>query len=151
MNIYPIKTINIHNPGSVLPVEINIFKGTVSRDFLLQVFFMNHLPPSPIIIISKIRGDIGKSRCTTGVNDTGGKFATGGKFCHQFPLCCLHRWQIMWAISGCRHLKVNLTAKIYIYDSSTTQRWTNKIIIIFLIEDWAANTSANFWKNLKWS
>jgi hypothetical protein len=23
------------------------FKGTVSRDFLLQVFFMNHLPPSP--------------------------------------------------------------------------------------------------------
>ncbi len=22
-------------------------KGTVSRDFLLQVFFMNHLPPSP--------------------------------------------------------------------------------------------------------
>jgi hypothetical protein len=27
----------------------------------------------------KIRGDIRKSRCTTGVNDTGGKFATGGK------------------------------------------------------------------------
>ncbi len=23
------------------------FKGTVSRDFLLQIFFMNHLPPSP--------------------------------------------------------------------------------------------------------
>ncbi len=23
------------------------FKGTVSRDFLLQDFFMNHLPPSP--------------------------------------------------------------------------------------------------------
>ncbi len=30
--------------------EISFFeklKGTVSRDFLLQVFFMNHLPPSP--------------------------------------------------------------------------------------------------------
>jgi hypothetical protein len=31
--------------------------------------------------------------CTTGVNDTGGKFATdinatGGKFCHLFRLCC---------------------------------------------------------------
>jgi hypothetical protein len=65
-------------------------------------------------IFSKIRRDIRKSRCTTGVNDTGGKFATvsltnwqiaaeindtggkfvtgindtGGKFCHQFPLCC---------------------------------------------------------------
>jgi hypothetical protein len=25
----------------------NIIKGTVSRDFLLPVFFMNHLPPSP--------------------------------------------------------------------------------------------------------
>ena len=28
-------------------------------------------------IFSKIRGDIRKSSCTTGVNDTGGKFATG--------------------------------------------------------------------------
>jgi hypothetical protein len=28
-------------------------------------------------IFSKIRGDIRKSRCTTGVNDTGGKFTTG--------------------------------------------------------------------------
>ncbi len=28
-------------------------------------------------IFSKICGDIGKSRCTTGVNDTGGKFAAG--------------------------------------------------------------------------
>ena len=26
---------------------------------------------------SKIRGDIRKSRCTTGINDTSGKFATG--------------------------------------------------------------------------
>jgi hypothetical protein len=49
---------------------------------------------------SKIRGDIRKSRYTTGIKDTGGKFATsvnvtgskiavgindtGGKFCHQF-------------------------------------------------------------------
>ncbi len=37
-----------------------IFKGTVSRDFLLLVFFMNQFPP-----------------VATGVNDTGGKFATG--------------------------------------------------------------------------
>ncbi len=49
---------------------------------------------------SKIRGNICKSRCTTGINNTGGKFATGvndagnkiaaginntgGKFFHQF-------------------------------------------------------------------
>jgi biotin carboxylase len=25
----------------------NVFKGTVSRDFLLLVFFMNQFPPSP--------------------------------------------------------------------------------------------------------
>ncbi len=27
--------------------RINSFKGTVSRDFLLLVFFMNQFPPSP--------------------------------------------------------------------------------------------------------
>jgi hypothetical protein len=37
-------------------------------------------------------------------------------------------------ISGCRHLKVNLKAKIYIYVYSTTQRCPNKIIKIFLLE-----------------
>jgi hypothetical protein len=61
-------------------------KGTVSRDFLLQVFFMNQLslkPPKITLgsfrILLKIRGDIRKSKCTTGINDTGCKFATGGK------------------------------------------------------------------------
>jgi hypothetical protein len=56
----------------------------VSRDFLLQVFFHESPSPKPLIItlgsfriFSKIRGDIRKSRCTTGVNDTGGKFVTG--------------------------------------------------------------------------
>ncbi len=78
-------------------------------------------------------------RCTTGVNDN------CGKCCHQFPLCCWHRGQIcyrcqqyrrqiMGTISGCRHLKVNLKAKIYIYINSTTNRCPNKIINIFLLE-----------------
>jgi hypothetical protein len=55
--------------------------------------------------LSKIRRDIHKSRCTTGINDTGGEFATdvnhtgskivasinntGGKFFHQFSLVLL--------------------------------------------------------------
>jgi hypothetical protein len=30
-------------------------------------------------MFSKIRGDIRYSRCTTSINDTGGKFATGVK------------------------------------------------------------------------
>ena len=37
------------------------------------------IPLRPFQIFSKIRGDIRKSRCTTGINDTGGKFDTGGK------------------------------------------------------------------------
>jgi hypothetical protein len=57
---------------------------------------MNQFPPSPrsiplgtFRIFSKIRGDIRKSRCTTGINDTGGKFATavndtGGKLCRRY-------------------------------------------------------------------
>jgi hypothetical protein len=41
----------------------------------------------------------------------------------------------MTTISGCRNLKLNLKAKIYIYVNSTTQRCPNKIIKIFLLED----------------
>jgi hypothetical protein len=70
------------------------FKGAVSRDFLLLVFFVNHLPQASdnsIRVISsffKIPGDICKSRCTTGINYHGGKFATGinntgGKFANN--------------------------------------------------------------------
>jgi hypothetical protein len=40
----------------------------------------------------------------------------------------------MGIISGCRYLKVNLKAKIYIYVNSTIQRCPSKIIKIFLIE-----------------
>ncbi len=46
-----------------------------------------------------------------------------------------HRWQNMETISGWRLLKVNLKAKLYIYVNSTTQRFPNKIIKIFLIEE----------------
>jgi hypothetical protein len=41
----------------------------------------------------------------------------------------------MGLISGCRYLKVNLKAKIDIYVNSTIQSSPNKIIKIFLIED----------------
>ncbi len=47
------------------------------------------------------------------------------QICHRYRW---HRWQIMAIISDCRHLKVNLKAKIYIYVNSTTQRCQNKII-----------------------
>jgi hypothetical protein len=41
----------------------------------------------------------------------------------------------MERISGCRLLKEDLKAKIYIYVNTTTQRCPNKIIKIFLSED----------------
>ncbi len=52
--------------------------------------------------------------------------------CHWYQR---HRWQTMGLISGCRYLKVNLKARIYIYVNSTIQRCPNKIIKKFLIED----------------
>ncbi len=52
-------------------VHFFILKGQCHEIFFFG-FFMHHLPPSPW----KIRGDIHKSRCTTGVNDTGSKFDT---------------------------------------------------------------------------
>ncbi len=58
-----------------------LFKGTVSPDFLLLVFFPEPVSPKPLIIplgpfriFSKIRWDIRTSRFATGVNDTGGKW-----------------------------------------------------------------------------
>ncbi len=57
---------------------------------LYSVFkFFRVLLKGPFQIYSKIRGDICKSRCINGINDTGGKFAIGinntsRKFCHQF-------------------------------------------------------------------
>jgi hypothetical protein len=66
----------------------------VSRDFCFWFFHESvspqpqGIPLGPFQFFSKIRGDIRKSRCTTGI-DTGGKLTpgvndTGGKFCHSF-------------------------------------------------------------------
>jgi hypothetical protein len=56
-----------------------MFKDSVTR-FFASCFFHESPSSKPLIltlgsfrIFSKIRGDIRKSRCTTGVNDTGGK------------------------------------------------------------------------------
>jgi hypothetical protein len=117
----------------------------VSQAFFL-IFFMNQsappvsiLPPVLLVLLipvanllcQRYRRQICR-RCqqhrwqiATGTNDTGGKFATG-----QW-----HRWQLMGTISGCRHLKVTLKAKIYINVKSSIQRCPNKIIKNFLIED----------------
>jgi hypothetical protein len=75
-------------------------KGTVSRDFLLQVFFMNHFPQAPENNVRVISNFFENSR----------RYSQA-KVPHR---CQRHQWQIMRTISGCRHLKVNLRQK-YIY------------------------------------
>jgi hypothetical protein len=42
---YPPMDLNLYNVS--LYIAYTPFKGTVSRDFLLLVFFMNQFPPSP--------------------------------------------------------------------------------------------------------
>ncbi len=122
------------------------------------------IPLRPFRFFSKIRGDIHKSRCTIGINDT------GGKFFHQFPLCCWYRWQIChrcqrrrWQIATCINnaggkfatgvndtggkqceqlskywqLIMNLKFFLYLYAYSTTQsqRCPKETIKKFLMED----------------
>ncbi len=75
--------------------EVHDERDSVMRYFA-SGFFHESVSPKPLSkplgpfrIFSKIPGDIPRSGLTTGINDTGGKFATsindtGGKFCHQF-------------------------------------------------------------------
>jgi hypothetical protein len=118
----------------------------VSGDFLLQVFLWITFPQAPDNNIRIISNFFENSWRYSQVKVHHRCQLHRWQICHQFPLCCWHRWQvchrcqrrrwqIMGTISGSRHLKVNLKEKNYIYVSSTTQRWPNKIIKIFLIED----------------
>jgi hypothetical protein len=64
----------------------NTFKGSLTRDFRLQVFCMNQCPPGPQVFYrgrfeKKINGDIRESitgdKLFSGVNDTSEKFIAG--------------------------------------------------------------------------
>ncbi len=132
-------------------------KGTVSRDFLLLVYFMNQFPQAPEYTIRAVSNFFENSRRYSQL-----------KVDHRYQR---HRQQILTPvsvvlliplanlppvstipaanlppvsttpvanndlISGWGDLKVNLKAKIFIYVNSTIQRCPNKIIKIFLIED----------------
>jgi hypothetical protein len=117
----PISTLRTYKKIHILYTDgLGSLKGTVLRDFLLQDFFMNPLPPKPLKItlgsfriFSKIHGFAGhgapplstspaanfdtSSAC---VVDTGGKFSTGvndtgGKFAAESttPVASCHRYQ----------------------------------------------------------
>jgi hypothetical protein len=75
----PLQKSKFPDDMSVQDSPLAPFIGTVSRDFLLQIFFHEPSFPKPLKItlgsfriFSIIRGDIRKSWCTAG-----GKFATG--------------------------------------------------------------------------
>ena len=108
------------------------FKGTVSRDFSLLVFFINQFPPAPEYPIWTVSNFFESSRRYSQVKVHHRYQRHWWQICHR---CQRHRWQTMGLISGCRYLKVNLKAKMYICVNSTIQRCPNKIIKIFLIED----------------
>jgi hypothetical protein len=112
--LLPVSTTPVANlpPVSATPVSFGFdgfssLKGQSVTRFLASGFFHESVSPQrpsilfvPFRIFSKIRGDIRESRCTTSINDTGGKFATGvnntggkiaagineagGKFFHHF-------------------------------------------------------------------
>ncbi len=77
-NQIQVKEFRIRNSGSTFHNDDQFV-----RDFLLLVFWWISFPQpqsillGPFQIFSKIRGDICKSRCTTNINDTGDKIATG--------------------------------------------------------------------------
>ncbi len=68
------------------PTKDKMFKGSLTRYFWLQVFYMNQCPQAPkapsiplrlLWIFSKIRGDICEWIFIAGVNDTGDKLFSG--------------------------------------------------------------------------
>ncbi len=106
--IQPIFKLCLHQDIKI-PQSPPKLKGTVSH-FCFQFFHESvspqpqSIPLGPVQIFLKICKDIPKSRCTPGLNNTGGKIAegindtggtfatgindTGGKVCHQFCECC---------------------------------------------------------------
>ncbi len=101
-----------------------ILKGQCHEIFCFWFFLWISFPPAPEYPISTVSN-------------------TPVANCHRYQQrrlqicrrCRWHRWQIMRTVSGCRHFKVNLKAKIYKYGNSNTQRCPNKMIKIFLLED----------------
>ncbi len=75
-------TLRLENEAERKDQEQWDLKGQCHEIFCFWFFSWISFPPAPSIpfrpyrIFSKIRGDIRESRCTTGINDTGGKFAT---------------------------------------------------------------------------
>ncbi len=115
----------------------------MSRDFLPLVYYINQFPPAPEYSIRTVSNFFEISRrfsqfkvhrrqivspvsqvllisvanlppmSTIPAANLPPVSTTPVANCHRY----CHRWQIMRTMPGCRHLKVNLKAKIYTYDN----------------------------------
>jgi hypothetical protein len=114
-------------------------------------FFHESPSPKPLKItlgsfrlFSKLRGDIRKSRCTTGVNDTGGKLPP----VLTTPAANLPPVSTTPAANFATSSACVNDAGGKLPPVSTTQRCPNKIIKIFQLEDFYI--CHRFRKNSKW-
>ncbi len=129
-------------------------KGTVSRDFLLPVFYINPSPkPLKITLglfqffwrFAEIFASQGAPLVSTTLVANCAMSTIPAENCHRYQWhqrqiyhrcqwhrrqihhrCERHQWQIMGTISVFWQLKVNLKEKIYLNVNSTTQRWPKK-------------------------
>ncbi len=117
----------LHSLAELMPW--NRFLGSLKgqcHEIFASSFFHESPSPKPLIIplgsfriFPKIRGENLPPVLTMPAANLPPVSTTPVAICHRNQR---HRWQIMGTISGCRYLKVNLNAKIYVYVSSTTQR-----------------------------
>ncbi len=138
-----------------------LLKGQCHEIFCFWFFSWISFPPAPEYSIKTFR-IFSKSRCTTGINDNGGKFFS------QFSLCCWYRWQIcrqcqrylrqishrcqlhqrqichwcerhrwktMWTLTKLLTTENEHENFFYLYAYSTTQRCPKEIIKKILMED----------------
>ena len=107
----------------------------MSRDFLLLVFFMNQIPPSPRVFqldrfeFFRKFAEIFASQGAPPVSTTP---MANLPPVSKTPVAKLPPVSTT-PVAGFRQLKVNLKAKIYIHVNSSIQRCPNKIIKHFLI------------------
>ncbi len=109
-----------------------LLKGLCHKIFCFWFFSWISFPQAPEYTIRAVSNFLENSRRYSQLKVDHWYQRHRRQICHR---CRWHRWQTMGIISGCRYLKVNLKAKMYICVTSTIQRCPNKIINIFLIED----------------
>jgi hypothetical protein len=126
---------NFCSVGLLIQIRWHIWKllkGQCHEIFCFWIFSSISFPPAPEYPIKTVSNFFENSRRYSQLKVDHWCRWHQWQICHKYQP---HRWQTMGLISGCRYLKVNLKAKMYICVTSTIQRCPNKIIKIFLIAD----------------